>query len=151
MPGGLLGTGCASGVFLLPAVLKGYGVHSTINIRLCLMLFGVSIAWPGSGHISIPLVRGDTIVLCFWILCDRGLGSSKELRDNSKPLPWEVFRISEVSIDCHSLYWDIGNLLDSWDFVGRNEVGYRRSWCKAKRSRANSSAHPTQLILATAS
>lgn len=86
MPGGLLGTGCASGVFLLPAVPKGYGVHSTINIGLCLMLFGVSIAWPGSGHISIPLVRGDTIVLCFWILCDRGLGSSKELRDNSKPL-----------------------------------------------------------------
>lgn len=108
----LLDSGHASAVLLLPAVPKGYGVHSTINIGLFLVLFGVSIAWPGSGHISIPLARGDTVVLCFGYSVTGAwevLGSC----GTTQSLSHETFRTSEVSVDYQSLYWGVGNLLDS--------------------------------------
>lgn len=81
----------------LPATSKGYGVHSTLDIGLCLVLFAVTLAWPASGLVSMPLVRDDTVALCFWVLCDRGQRGSRQLWDNSKTLPWGLFRISEVS------------------------------------------------------
>lgn len=112
MPGGLLDTGYASAVLLLPAFPKGYGVHSTINIGLCLVLFGVSIAWPGSGHISIPLGRGDTVVLCFGYSVTGAwevLGSC----GTTQSLSHETVRTSEVGVHYQSLYWGVGNLLDS--------------------------------------
>jgi hypothetical protein len=40
----------------LPALLlpKDYGVHSTLNIELCRVVFGVAVAWSSSGPCLCP-------------------------------------------------------------------------------------------------
>lgn len=60
-----LRTRVSAALLLPPALLlpKGYSVHSTLNIELCRLVFGVAVAWPAFGPCLHPTGERRLVLL----------------------------------------------------------------------------------------